>query len=61
MTRRKEEISRIAERLFEMMMDTASYRNDLEEIGCKAEAKLLDTICSKLNILSEKLTDKVRK
>ena len=35
-------------------------RDALEEIGCKYESKLLDTIMSKLLILSEKLDDKCR-
>ena len=59
-TEKAQEIKRIADSLLSMMEDTALYRNDLENIGCAADAKLLDTINSKLYNLSSKLQDKVR-
>ena len=54
------EIKRIADSLLGMVEETALYRNDLEGIGCAADAKLLDTINSKLYILSNKLQDRAK-
>lgn len=59
-TERAQEIKRIVNSLLLMMEDAASYRNDLENIGCSADAKLLDTITGKLYNLSANLQDKVR-
>ena len=58
---RKEEIREMYDRLFVEMTDLASYRNRLEEIGCKKEAALLDTVTGKLFSITEKLADKMRK
>ena len=44
-----------------MMEETSLYRNDLKNIGCAADAKLLDTISGKLYNLSTKLQDKAKK
>ena len=57
-TERKGRITMIANDLFDTMTDMACWRNDLEGIGCKKEAKLLDTIVGKLNLLCEKLNEK---
>ena len=47
------------------MYDDAFYRlvsamHDLEELGCKAECKRLDTILGKLERLCNDLSDKAR-
>lgn len=46
--------------LFDLMQDVTDIRNELEEHSCKAEAKRLDTVISKLNILAENLANKAR-
>lgn len=57
---RRSEIREISDSLFNTMDYLRDNRDALEEIGCKYESKLLDTIMSKLLILSEKLDDKCR-
>lgn len=55
---RETELIRIDAHLISVMSDCVSYRNRLEEIGCKREAKLLYTIAGKLYDLTCKLEQK---
>lgn len=50
-----------SEQLFDIMQNVAVIRDELEENGCKAEAKRTDTVTSKLQILYENLTAKASK
>lgn len=58
---RKEKIQRIADLIWYEFSDLLSYKNYLEEIGCMAEAKKLDTVCGKLYNLSNQLQNKCKK
>lgn len=59
---RTSQIKIIASHLYDHdMHDIIHYRNTLEEIGCKYEAKLLDTIVGKLESVAIRLNYKVKK
>lgn len=58
---RGEEIRRIVDDMYDSSFDRiVSAMHDLEELGCKAECKKLDTICGKLENLCNDLMDKAR-
>lgn len=57
---KKSELRVIADHLNNVDCDLIDYIHRLEEIGCKREAKLLDTIAGKLYNLVWVLTDKGR-
>ena len=58
---RKAKIKDIASHLYDYdMLDIIHYRNDLEEIGCKYEANLLDTIVGKLESVAIRLHHKAK-
>lgn len=58
---RKSRIKVIASHLYDYdMLDIIHYRNELEEIGCKYEADLLDTIVGKLESVAIRLHHKTK-
>lgn len=63
MTRKErgEEIKRIVDDMYgNSFNDLVSAMHDLEELGCKAECRKLDTILGKLENLCNDLVDKAR-
>ena len=58
---RNEQIKEIADQIYGAFMDLVHYRFQLEELGCKREAKALDKACGVLENLSNRLVDKSRK
>ena len=57
---RREEIDRITDEMMFAFDTLCACKNRLDEIGCKAYAKKLDTITGKLYNLSLSLCDKMR-
>lgn len=57
---RNSEIKKTVEEMYALFLDLVSYKDRLEGIGCKAEAKKLDTVVGKLENICLTLTDKSR-
>lgn len=61
MNKRKERIRNHADHLYYRFEELICIRHDLEDIGCKAQAKKLDTIISKMEMVIHELVEKAEK
>lgn len=58
---RSEKLQSISSRISSINEDLIHYTHELEELGCKAEAKKLDTVTGKLYNLEYDLYSKTKK